>query len=184
MLLFDVVRCQTLQLSSRCAHGAKYHLQVVPVCNEIPTGLDWQSAHFLAVRSERSDRNSVKLTAAFCLAGILAQATRKIIGRWLRFQGEPLRRYGFQENIQDGTVSRSSLSTVRVPRRTPQIRQCYKTGYKTVLQTGLGRGAPACGLGVVFQAESHQHAGGVLRSRQNPPRTGGVAHSAKCAVDW
>ena len=101
------------------------------------------------------------------------------------FPGEPLRRYGFQENIQDGTVSRRSLRTVRVPRRTSsQIRQCHKTSYKTVLQTGLGRGAPACGLRVVFQAESHQRAGGVLRSRQNPPCTGAVAHSAKCAVDW
>ena len=151
---------------------------------------------------------SIKLTVTFCLAGILAQANNaleiaseettskeasslSIVANRLKgyaskyeFPGEPLRRYGFQENIQDGTVSRRSLRTLRVPRRTPQIRQCYKTGYKTVLQTGLGRGAPACGLGVVFQAESHQRAGGVLRSRQNLPRTGGVAHSAKCAVDW
>ena len=66
------------------------------------------------------------------------------------FPEEPLRRYGFQENIQDGTVSRRSLRTVRVPRRTSQIRQCHKTSYKTVLQTGLGRGAPACGPGIVF----------------------------------
>ena len=96
------------------------------------------------------------------------------------FPGEPLRRYGFQENIQDGMVSRRSLRTVRVPRRNPQIRQCYKTSYKIVLQTGLGRGAPACGLGVVFQAESHQRAGGVLRSRQNP-RAQGVVVTAQNA---
>ena len=100
------------------------------------------------------------------------------------FSGEPLRRYGFQENIQDGTVSKRSLRKVRDPMRNPQIRKCYKTGCKTVLQTSLGRGAPACGLGVVFQAEPHQRAGGVLRSMQNPPCTGGSAHSAKCVVDW
>ena len=129
-----------------------------------------------------SEIETVLLEIASKEAASLSVVVNRLKGYASRYEfpGEPLRRYGFQENIQDGTVSRRRLRTVRVPRRTPQIRQCYKT----VLQTGLGRGAPACGLGVVFQAESHQRAGGVLRSRQNPPRTGGVAHSAKCAVDW
>ena len=59
VLPLDVMKCQTLQLSSRHAHGAECHLQVVPMCNEISTGLDWQIAHFLVVWSERSDRSRV-----------------------------------------------------------------------------------------------------------------------------
>ena len=59
VLPFDVMKCQTLQLSSRRAHGAECHLQVVPMRNDISTGLDWQIAHFLVVWSERSDRSRI-----------------------------------------------------------------------------------------------------------------------------